>query len=219
MSQPRLISLDVWNTLISPNPNYAQARDALFRSLPFDFDTVKAAYREHKDGADRAAEERGEGLSVAATYKTFALAVDPTGDLKPRRLQRLLEEAFISWAPVIRDDVVEALREVEAAGVHLSIGSNTNFIRGAVLDHAALSKMRVPWLFQVFSDVHEVSKPHPEFWRVVKAKAAKHGIDPSEIVHVGDNKICDGGCQAHGIRFAYTPNPEGLAPVLKGLIS
>lgn len=219
MSRPRLISLDVWNTLISPNPNYAQARDAMFRTLPFDFETIKAVYRAHKDGADRAAEERGEGLSSAATYKKFALAIDPSGDLIPRRLQRALEEEFIAWAPLIRDDVIEALRDVEKAGIHLSIGSNTNFIRGAILDHAALSKMRVKWLFQVFSDVHEVSKPHPEFWNLVKTKARNRGIDPSEIVHVGDNKICDGGCESHGIRFAYTPNPEGLAPVLRGLIA
>ena len=219
MSRPRLISLDVWNTLISPNPNYAQARDAMFREMPFDFDTIKAVYRDHKDGADRAAEERGEGLTSAATYKKFALAIDPSGDLRPRVLQRRLEEEFVAWAPLIRDDVIDALREVERAGVHLSIGSNTNFIRGTILDQAALSKMGVNWLFQVFSDVHAVSKPHPDFWTIVKTKAANRGIDPSEIVHVGDNKICDGGCEAHGIRFAYTPNPEGLAPLLKGLIA
>lgn len=220
MSRPRLISLDVWNTLISPNPNYAQARDAMFRKMPFDFEAIKAVYREHKDGADRAAEERGEGLTSKATYEKFALAIDPTGGLSPYRLQRALEQEFIAWAPVIRDDVVEALQEVSRAGVLLSIGSNTNFIRGAILHEAALSKMRVSWAFQVFSDICAVSKPHSAFWGSVKAQAHAHGvIDPSEIVHVGDNKICDGGCEAHGIRFAYTPNPEGLAPVLKGLIA
>lgn len=219
MNRPRLISLDVWNTLISPNPAYSLARDDLFRALPFDFDTLKKVYREHKDGADRAAEERGEGLTSSATYVKFAQAIDPSGDLMPHRLKKSLEGAFVGWAPLIRDDVIDALREVHNAGIQLSIGSNTNFIRGAILDEAALKKMRVPWAFQVFSDVHAVSKPHPEFWRIIKSKAAKIGIEPSEIVHVGDNKICDGGCEAHGIRFAYTPNPEGLAPLLKGLIA
>ena len=219
MSRPKLISLDVWNTIISPNPAYAAARDDLFRSLPFDFDTIKAVYREHKDGADRAAEERGEGLSSEATYKKFALAVDPSGGILPEALRRALEHAFIKNPPLIRDDVVEALEAVHAAGVRLSIGSNTNFIRGRILGAARLERICVPWDFQVFSDVHAVSKPHPEFWRIVKAKAAKYDIEPSDIVHVGDNKICDGGCEAHGIRFAYTPNPEGLAPLLKGLIA
>lgn len=219
MSRPKLISLDVWNTIISANPAYAAARDELFRTLPFDFESIKAVYRDHKDGADRAAEERGEGLSSEATYEKFALALDPSGRLDPSTLRQGLERAFIRNPPLIRDDVVEALEAVHAAGVHLSIGSNTNFIRGRILGAARLERICVPWAFQVFSDDHAVSKPHPEFWDLVKAKAAKLDIDPSDIVHVGDNKICDGGCVDHGIRFAYTPNPEGLAPLLKGLIA
>lgn len=219
MSRPKLISLDVWNTIISPNPAYAAARDDLFRTLPVDFDVIKAVYRDHKDGADRAAEAHGEGLSSEATYQKFALALDPSGALDPSILRSGLERAFIRNPPLIRDDVVEALEAVHAAGVLLSIGSNTNFIRGRILGAARLERICVPWEFQVFSDDHAVSKPHPEFWRLVKAKAAARGVAPADIVHVGDNKICDGGCADHGIRFAYTPNPEGLAPLLKGLIA
>ncbi|UTC28882.1 HAD-like protein [Brevundimonas phage vB_BpoS-Marchewka] len=218
-ANPRLISLDVWNTIISANPAYSTARDAVFRDLPLDLAQIKAVYREHKDGADRAAEERGEGLTSEATYKKFALAIDPTGDIIPWALQRRLEEAFRAHPPLIRPDVVEALQAVHAAGVQVSIGSNTNFIRGRVLYEAALARLDVPFAFKVFSDVHAVSKPHPEFWRIVKTKASAIDIYPTEIVHVGDNEICDGGCEAHGIRFAHTPNPEGLAPLLKGLIA
>jgi FMN phosphatase YigB (HAD superfamily) len=216
--RPKLISLDVWNTLISPNPAYAAARDAVLGQLPFDLERTKAIYRDHKDGADRAAEERGEGLSAEATYKKFALAVDPTGDIQPDVLRWMMEEAFIANPPLIEPQVIQALRLAHAKGVKLSIGSNTNFIRGRILDRAALKRFEVPWAFQVFSDVHGVSKPHPEFWQAVRTRAGYLDIAPEEIVHVGDNMICDGGSEAHGIAFRYTPNPAGLPAVIESLL-
>ena len=220
MSRPVIthISLDFWKTLVTANPAYGAARDAfLMEQLRLPRETVREVYRRLKDGADAAAELEGKGLTSFDTYEQFMIEMDRAGqDWWPVR--KGLERLFYEHPPTVPKETIAALRRLQADGVGLSIASNTNFIRGEVLHEAVLNTWGVVWDFQVFSDQIACSKPHEHFWRVVKERAAAHtGAKPENILHIGDNKICDGGCVDHGINFAYVPNPEGLAAILNGV--
>lgn len=217
----KLISLDVWNTLLTSQPAYAEARDRLFEA---EFDRpvaeVRAIYRALKDGADRAAESHGEGLSSEDVYRRFhtALDLDPSYDW--RRLRQGLEDAFEAYPPIMPDTVAGVLDSALEGGYRLSIASNTNFIRGEVLLRAVLRPIGHPAFdFTLFSDEIEFSKPHDQFWNLLKFEARDRGIAPAEIIHVGDNPICDGACIAHGIQHAFTANPTETASVIHRIIS
>lgn len=213
------VSLDFWKTLVTANPDYGTHRDAfLAEHLVLPRDKVREVYRRLKDGADEAAELRGEGLSSSDTYEQFMLAMGRE-DMSWYPVRQGLERLFFEYPPLVPSATIEALRRLQAAGIGLSIGSNTNFVRGEVLDEAVLSRWGVAWDFQVFSDQIGCSKPHEHFFKVIAERARTHiGAEPDEILHVGDNKVCDGGCVDYGIQFAYTPNPDGLAAVLNGVL-
>lgn len=214
------VSLDFWNTIATGNPAYGGARDAfLAEKLNLPEIKVREVYRRLKDDADTAAELEGIGLSSSETYDRFMTEVGREGAYW-YDIRHGLEALFFEHPPLVPDDVMDALGALQRAGIGLSIGSNTNFMRGAILNDAVLSTFGVEWDFQVFSDEVGRSKPHPHFWNVVAMRAATHtGAAPDNVLHIGDNRICDGGCVDHGIQFAYTPNPQGLAALLKGVLA
>lgn len=211
----RHISLDVWNTLIVSNPKFGPARMRfLAAELSMPLEEVEKVYRRCKDGADHAAETQGAGASSAEVFDHFVQELGRP-EYNWWSLRQGMERLFAKYPPLIPDESIQALRAVQAAGLSLSIGSNTNFIRGEVLHDVALSQWGVTWEFQVFSDQISRSKPHPFFWKVVKERALTHvGAKAGEILHIGDHKICDGGCQNHGIQFAHIKGPADLAQAL-----
>ncbi|USN15327.1 HAD-like protein [Brevundimonas phage vB_BpoS-Kikimora] len=217
----KLISLDVWNTLLSSQPAYAEARDRLFeREFDLPLAQVKAIYRDHKDGADRAAEAFGEGLSSEEVYRKFHAALGLGSDYAWQRLRQGLEDAFEAYPPLMPDVTVNALHEAVERGYRLSIASNTNFIRGAILLRAVERAIdRSAFEFTLFSDEIGFSKPHEQVWNLLKFEARDRGIMPHEIIHVGDNPVCDGACVAHGLPHAYTANPTETASVIHRIIS
>lgn len=215
----RHVSFDVWKTLIEPNPEFGKARlRYLAAELSLPVEEVEAVYRRVKDGADRAAEVAGAGMSSAEVYDHFMQELG-----RPAynwwELRQGLERLFAKYPPVVRPETVETLRKLQAAGLGLSIASNTNFIQGTCLHDVALGTWGVAWDFQVFSDQISRAKPHPRFWKVVTERAYTHvAAKPHEIVHVGDNRICDGGCRNHGIQFIHISGPADLPHALKGIL-
>lgn len=212
------VSFDFWNTLAKGNKQFAEARKVFVADhLGLPLVDVEAVYRELKDGADREAEEHGIGLSSAQTYDRFMARLGrPCEDWTP--LRNGMERLFREFPPIVLPENVEALQALQARGYTLSIGSNTNFIRGHTLNEVTISTLGVEWAYQVFSDEVQHSKPNDYFWKMVTDRAWIHtSTKPHEILHVGDNMICDGGCREADIQFAYVNGPAELAAVLKGV--
>jgi FMN phosphatase YigB (HAD superfamily) len=212
----RLISLDVWKTLIEPNPEFTHARNRfLVAELSLPLTTIVPAYRAVKDGADRMAELDGIGLRSREVYdllleKLMVPHVDWWA------IRQGMQRLFAKYPPIVRPDVVEALRAAQARRLGLSIGSNTNFISGEALHDIVLGTWGVAWDFQVFSDQIGRAKPDAFFWKTVTERAIAHlGVEPAEILHIGDNPICDGGCVKAGIQFSLVRGPQDVPALLE----
>jgi len=212
------LSFDVWKTLILPNPEFGKARLRLLAAeLSMPVDKVEAVYRRLKDGYDTMAELTGAGASSSEIYDQF-MAELGRPDYNWWSLRRGLEDLFAKYPPLVLPEVGESLRRAQAAGYTLSIGSNTNFIRGEVLNEVTLSQLGVEWAYQVYSDQVCKSKPHPAFWRVVTERALAHtDAKAHEIAHVGDNRTCDGGCVSAGMTYHYVSGPADLTRALEGI--
>lgn len=217
---PRLLSFDVWNTLLVANPEFKAARQRyLSAELGLSPEVIEPVYRRHKDGADREAEVSGAGASCETVYRRFLADLDRDPDNWAGVL-RGMEITFGRNPPVVLPETVGLLRYLQLKGFGLSIASNTNFIPGSCLHDVALGTWGVAWDFEVFSNELEHSKPHPNFWNVVAAEAeARLQIKPEAILHIGDHLICDGGCTAHGIGFEHVHDPAGVPAVLRRFVS
>jgi len=214
-----VVSLDVWNTLIRANPEFSLERNMyLAAELSLPIDTVNSAYREVKDSADKMAEKNGECISSMAIYKRFLLLLGKQ-HYSWLKLRRGLERIFAKYPPYVLPETITALQWLQRQGVALSIASNTNFIRGDALYNIVLNTWGIDWKFHVFSDQLLRAKPHPHFWNVVVKRAKIYvGAKPREILHIGDNKVCDGACSITNIQFQHVKRPTELVHVLEGIL-
>ena len=215
----KIVSLDVWNTLIRANPEFSRERNRyLVAELSLPTDTINSVYREVKDAADSMAEENGECISSMAIYKMF-LSLLGRRHYSWLTLRRGLERVFALYPPFVLPETITALQWLQEQGIALSIASNTNFIRGEVLHNIVLNKWGIDWKFHVFSDQLLQAKPHPRFWNIVAKRAKTYvGAKPWEILHIGDNKVCDGACLAAKIQFQHIENPAELVHVLERIL-
>lgn len=215
----KVVSLDVWNTLIRANPNFAWARNRfLSTELSLPVNIINAAYRKIKDTADSVAESKGECVSNMTIYKSF-LSLLGMQHYNWLKLRQGLERVFAKYPPQILPEAIETLHCLQEQGVALSIASNTNFIRGDALYNIVLNTWEIDWKFLVFSDQLMQAKPHPRFWNIVARRAKKFaGAKPWEILHIGDNKICDGACSIANIQFQHIESPTELVQVLERVL-
>lgn len=188
-------SLDVWNTIIVPNKTYAQKRNELIAGLlGMNESVVSSIYTSVKRRLDTKAEIFGIGLDSFNVYKELSCAFHRVNSCLSfwqiekalSGLREDLEELFLENPPHVPDVTVSTVCELQSVGHTFSVASNTNFIRGVVIEKF-LSFMGLDFKFCIFSDIECVSKPDPAFWQIV--------IDNAPIstryVHIGDNSICD----------------------------
>lgn len=215
----KVVSLDVWNTLIRANPEFSRERNKyLAAELSLPIDTINFLYREIKDTADSMAEEKGECISNMAIYKRFLLLLGRQ-HYNWLKLRQGLERVFAKHPPRVLPETIDALRWLQEQGVALSIASNTNFIRGEALYNIVLNTWGIDWKFQVFSDQLLQAKPHPRFWNIVVKRAKTYvGAKPWEILHIGDNKVCDGACSKANINFQHIDKPKDIVHVLEMIL-
>lgn len=215
----KVVSLDVWNTLIRTNPEFSHRRNMyLAEELSLPIETINSVYREVKDTADNVAEKNGECISSMAIYKRF-LSLLGRQHYSWLKLRKGLERVFAKYPPCVLPETITTLQWLQEQGIALSIASNTNFIRGDILYNIVLNTWGVDWRFHVFSDQLLQAKPHPRFWNVVIKRAKTFvGARPWEILHIGDNKVCDGACLTANIHFKHIKKPEELVRVLERVI-
>lgn len=215
------VSFDVWNTLITPNPAYAEARTK-FLALALNMDPahVKLCYTKIKAIADGDAEKNGIAFKTdelfQLLYRSIGVFVSPG---LHREIRATTEQLFKSCPPVLGEGVRELMDWLHERGITTSIGSNSNFISGTVMRPFLEEQLGRPFLTAVFSDLIGSAKPHPEFFDAVAFKVnvfRDPPIDRNEILHVGDSTICDiTGAQRAGIHSLLIKTPAILRDQVK----
>lgn len=201
------ISFDVWNTLIEANPAYALARNAIIADYAFTTkERAAAIYKEVKKELDADA-ERGVCGNTADAWVKLGKALGMSL-MSVSAMQRDCIEAFEEFPPFFNPDLRQVLCELNFF-YDLSIKSNTNFIPGSVVAKAA-GLNDVPFMFKHFSDTYQMCKPDPRFFLLTLDEKGMYDVEPGEILHVGDNMVCDLKCVDAGFNFWYVSSPQDL---------
>lgn len=238
------ISLDAWNTVLTPNKLFAKLRTAaLSEFFGCDEELAKNIYTKVKRQLDSMAENEGVGFSTEYAWKLLANNF-PAAEVNVEDVQQTVEELFqrFDCLPTILPETVSAIKALHGEGVTFSITSNTNFISGSILSNVIARYFKNGEMsFMLFSDltertptaggvgsiIHRIAKPNYDmFAKVQKFANLRHGhlddwnLSKSQIVHIGDNVKCDQvGAEKYGFRSILIDNAQCLPACLNGLLA
>lgn len=206
------ISFDVWNTLITANPRYAEERTEIISYFAGVSPRVAGeAYCEVKKILDEGAANMVCGDEYHAWY---ALGRHLKVDRKAaEQMKKYCQEAFLAHPPTIDEDLLGHLK-VLGSQYEMSIKSNTNFIPGHTLAEA-VGFYRMPWWsFTHFSDQWCMCKPDVLFFAQTLLWSDQD-LEAEEVLHIGDSEIFDGKCVDIGFNFCHIKNPQDLLEKLE----
>ena len=213
------ISFDAWNTLLIPNKKYAQLRaELLSDTFHVHVDRANAVYKDTKHLLDHLAEAHGLGSNVHHAFNVLATKFGAEDHKIIHPLMDQVSELFLAHPPTILEDSVKAIEEEKAQGVTIGITSNTNFISG--YDLAEVFENHFNFEVGVFSDLVGSSKPSKLIFDVHLKELAKHhdDIDRSEVLHIGDNHICDFiGAKNFGFQAEFITNVDQVPQILRNI--
>ena len=215
------ISFDMWNTLITPNPEYGAARaNAIAELLGIPVEIVRIAYSEVHKQADTFQDTLGISIDHYALIYSFIERCGVIADknllaqetiLYPeicKRVINLLNTTFDAHHPTFGEGVIEMFDELVEHDFKFGIISNTSFVRGRWLYELLRKEMHADFFkhvnFLLWSDETGMAKPSGKMFRTAKFISKRN-----KMIHVGDNIHTDGSCIHNGYdQFIYTPNPN-----------
>lgn len=206
----RVVSFDVWGTLIRGHPRFRSRREALVAEA---FGTGPAATARAMaaadDDLDTATLRTGRQFGCAERlYRTAAfLGVPPLTDAALAAVEDRMTEALRRDPPALTEaDVPATLALIRAAGFDLAVTSNTGFLTGAQM-RPTLEALGLPVDHHVFSDEVGHAKPAKEIFARLTDLAR---CQPTEILHVGDNYTADvrGARDAGLLALWYRPGHD-----------
>jgi putative hydrolase of the HAD superfamily len=202
----KAVSFDLWLTLLKSNPEARRGRvaaiAAAFGTQPSE--ALNTLSHEVSSELDRASSETGTDYGCGDRLDRIADRLrKPRLDGDARRAAIAAVQLALLAAPprLIEADVAQTLATLRT-GYRLMCISNTGYASGATM-RQNLEKIGVAQHFDamVFSDEVGVAKPDPKIFEVA---AARLGLQPSEILHIGDSQVSDiGGGKAAGYRVAW----------------
>ena len=179
----RHLSLDLWNTLIGPQPAYRRERaSTLAHTLGISPELAELRYTWAKNVVRARTPKRLVGI-CATLLGTESGAADLA-----RRLESLFLENVRGPAPL----VVSRLSKLNDNGITLSVATNVGVMESHVLG---------PWIltwqpkiaFYTADDEVGYSKPDRRFFEhmMEQARLLDPGIKANEMLHIGDDPHCD----------------------------
>lgn len=208
-------SFDLWLTLIRSNPLFKQERTKYFhQKFNHQHKTIEEVafiFRQVDLMVNAVNEKTGKNIDADEMYLMVISLLNEGMLLLPDINWILLEEEmesllFKHLPLVYNNETIKTLQNICQNGEStVSILSNTGFIRGKTL-RKVLKKLNLEsyFDFQLYSDEVGMSKPNPEFFKLMLNQVAvirKTDVDLNQIIHVGDNEISDvKGANAVGIK-------------------
>lgn len=204
-------SFDLWLTLIKSNPLFKKHRSFFFyqnfniqnkplEEVEFIFrkvDLVCNSINEKTEKNIDADEMYLMVISMISDYKLSLAEIDLEG------LYQQMEALLFEFLPVIYcNKTTEVLAHLKETGCSASILSNTGFISGVTLRKVLCQlDMAKYFEYQIYSDEVGLSKPNQKLFQLMINRICSfRQINPSEIIHIGDNPVADiEGANAAGI--------------------
>lgn len=196
----RLISFDVWSTLVKANKKYKAERVALLAQAVgiSDLAAVKAAMDGADDNLDTLTIQTGEQYGFNdRVVETCRILDVPTPSLSA--LYQAISGAFLADLPTLTEDGLPAmLATLKAEGYLIAVNSNTGFVTAGLMRTMLTNLGLFQYVdFGLFSDEIGAAKPSP---KVYSHLVEVSGVPASEILHVGDNPDTDyNGALASGL--------------------
>jgi putative hydrolase of the HAD superfamily len=226
LDQIMVISFDLWSTLIrGGNPGYGEGKlTTLKKYLETDatLETIKALAIEADTYFNALAEEEGIDYSFTARIRWIHNKLDSripavSQDILDQ-IEAVLGKRIAIYPPfLIEKDLAQTLQTLKDLGYRLAILSNSGTITGKNM-RIALETLGILSFFDVliFSEEVRIAKPNPEIFNYIITKME---IEPSEMLHIGDNLRADvGGATGAGCRaLHYSSNSNSEVPNLSSI--
>ncbi|WP_316839612.1 HAD family hydrolase [Pedobacter gandavensis] len=207
-------SFDLWLTLIKSNPAFKTERTKYFHahynSKKKSVDEVALIFRQVDLMVNAINEKTGKNIDADEMYlMVISIMNDYSTEfqgLDTAALYLEMEILLLNNMPLLyNSESLSVLSELKSSDRSTTnILSNTGFIKGVTL-RKVLENLKLTDLldFQLYSDEVRLSKPNPEFFKLMldTIDQEKHPeIRLQEIIHIGDNPVADvKGGKAMGI--------------------
>lgn len=205
----KVISIDLWGTLIKSNPEYKKKR-AEFIALHCNktIDEINTIISTVKRDFVDSIETFGLHYDAIDMYRVIYNICEIT-TIPLKKLKYICNDMFILYPPLIIDGIEETLKAFKADGYKLILSSNTTLINGNVLSVMLDNQGLIKYFDKtLYSNEIEVSKPNPLFFKKlhIESQCLK-----CEIVHIGDSKKCDfDGANNYGITPYFLSKNESF---------
>ncbi len=213
----KLISLDLWDTLITDPGSLEEERDLerakfiknVLNLKESDIDTIMKFFRDLVHSFKNPSKENEWAIMPETQLNRLfdILHVRPNRAQFEEILKVYEEEALRKPPALTEEDLPQTLAELKKH-FKLALISNTGRVPGRVLQKI-LKDMRLLCFFDVltFSDEIRRRKPDPEIFLVTCERAC---VKPDEAVHVGDSVNIDfiGAENANVRPLLYSPTPK-----------
>ncbi len=212
MALYRHYSFDLWLTLIRSNPAFKTERTRYFYER-YNYarkstEEIALAFRQVDLMCNAINENTGKNIDADEMYLMVLSLINnhqlPLQDIDVAQLGNEMNQLLFNYLPLVYcSQTKTVLQHLKQQGSTVSLLSNTGFIKGEVLRRVLQHLELSPFLdFQLYSDEARLSKPNPQFFRqmLYEVTQLQPGIQPEQIVHIGDNAHADiKGAQGIGI--------------------
>jgi len=224
----KLVSFDIWQTLLLSNPAYKVARSEALRAHLGAESVVLEEFskimKQVDEEIDEISDATGVQYGLAERVKKIYERV-PAGN----KMETLTDEHVNAFEPIadqlvvdnlptiLEKDLLDTLAVIEQRGIKMAVMSNTGFINGKQMRMVLEQLGILPYIsIQIFSNEVGVSKPNK---LIFEALVEKSGVDGSMILHVGDNYKADYlGAKSSGLNSRQlTTNAENDAEKISSL--
>ncbi len=211
-------SFDVWNTLFQSNSDFNQMRVATLCSVAnITTEQAISCYREAKKYLDN---RHKNLLSHTVDYSFRVLAnfiFQRTKQVVSHlELRYYFNKYFIQHQPIIAQSTIELINLLVENGITWSIGSNTNFISGDIIQLVINNQIKYDPLFQLFSDQLDFAKPDILFFNQIVYNVNKidSTVNNCEIIHIGDSALFDTVPAEIQIKSILIDNPNNVNQII-----
>jgi putative hydrolase of the HAD superfamily len=191
-------SFDFWGTIVRPNPDFAQARNAMvYQALGCEEEGIpitsfSTIFQQAKQETEALSE--GQGRHVGFEERLGALCWRLGINFPPSKTIGGIRDGHHALsteypADLFSDGIGALLRDILTDGKTVGLISNTGMLDGSDINHLLeLHDIDDCFSYKIFSNETGVAKPNPQAFYSLTAQA---GITTESVVHIGDNRRAD----------------------------